>query len=224
MRAQDFIKELESLKDERLRVMVESGRGALGDSRAPGGPEEGGDLVRLLEVALANEISVAELAAAWVSSTPELDVRVALARQAGDEARHFQLVEGRLANLGFDIGRFTPPGPNPLFDYLRTLPTSVERVAAGLFTLESIAYNVNENFMRLCAGRGDDETVRIYREHIQPDEQTHQRLGRILLEKYATSDESQTAARRAVLRTLEIASVLRAKAAERIGTCRFPGC
>lgn len=224
MRAHDFVKELESLKDDRLRDLAESGRGALGDSRAPGGPEEGGDLVKLLQIALANEISVAELAAAWVPSTPEVDVRVALARQSGDEARHFQLVEGRLASLGFDIGRFAPPGPNPLFEYLRALPTSVERVAAGLFTLESIAYSVNENFMRLCAGRGDDETVRIYREHIQPDEQAHQRLGRTLLEKYATTDESQSAARRAVLKTLEIASALRAKAAERIGTCRFPGC
>lgn len=224
MRIEAFIRELESLKDERLRSMTETGQRPTGGPRAPDGPEEGGDLVKLLQIALANEISVAELAAAWVPSTPEVDIKVALARQSGDEARHFQLVEGRLASLGFDIRQFAPPGPNPLFDYLRSLPTSVERVAAGLFTLESIAYGVNENFMRLCAGRGDDETVRIYREHIQPDEQAHQRLGRALLEKYACTDELQAAARRTVLKTLEIAAALRARAAERIGTCRFPGC
>ena len=42
--------------------------------------------------------------------------------------------------------------------------TSIERVAACLYTLESIAYEVNENFMRLCSGRGDAETLRLYRD------------------------------------------------------------
>ena len=54
----------------------------------------------------------------------------------------------------------------PLFDYLRSLSTTVERVAAGLFTLESIADAVNENFMAFCHQRGDAETVRICREYM----------------------------------------------------------
>ncbi len=49
----------------------------------------------MLQVALANEISVSELAAAWMPSTQEVDVKIALARQAGDEAGHFQLVADR---------------------------------------------------------------------------------------------------------------------------------
>ena len=51
----------------------------------------------MLQVALANEISVSELAAAWMSNTPEVDVKIAFARQAGDEAGHFELVADRLA-------------------------------------------------------------------------------------------------------------------------------
>ncbi|MGH8430482.1 MAG: ferritin-like domain-containing protein, partial [Solimonas sp.] len=165
-----------------------------------------------------------ELAAAWMPNTPEVDVKIAFARQAGDEAGHFELVADRLAALDFDLAGFRPPGANPLFDYLRSLSTTVERVAAGLFTLESIAYAVNENFMAFCDRRGDAGTVRIYREFIQPDEQRHQQLGRRLLVKYATDSISQERARTVVGRVLEIATATRAQAAERIGSACFPGC
>ena len=100
----------------------------------------------------------------------------------------------------------------------------MERIAAGLFTLESIAYGVNENFMAFCAREGDSETVRIYREYIQPDEQAHQQLGQRLLEKYATTADLQQGARRTVDRVLEIAAASRAQAARRVGSACFPGC
>jgi hypothetical protein len=109
-----------------------------------------------------NEISVSE---------------IALARQAGDEAGHFQLVADRLAALGFELAGFRPPGANPLFGYLRSLSTTVERLAAGLFTLESIAYAVNENFMAFCHQRGDAETVRVYREYMAASREVRDRAG-----------------------------------------------
>ena len=151
-------------------------------------------------------------------------MKLAFARQAGDEAGHFQLVADRLGTFGFDVASFQPPGANRLFEYLRGLSTTVERVAAGLFTLESIAYGVNENFMALCDQRGDAETVRIYREFIQPDEQRHQQLGRQLLAKYATESALHQKAKEVVGRVLEIATAARAKAAEKMGTACFPGC
>ena len=171
-----------------------------------------------------NEISVSELAAAWMPSTPELDVKIAFARQVGDEAGHFQLVADRLRALDFDVAGFRVPGPNPLFEYLRGLTTTVERVAGGLFALESIAYAVNQNFMAWCAQRGDDETVRIYREYIQPDELHHHELGRDLLAIYAVDEAAQTRARAVVGRVFEIASAARSQAAVRLGTACFPGC
>ena len=116
------------------------------------------------------------------------------------------------------------PAPSPLFDYLRGLSTTVERIAAGLFTLESIAYAVNENFMTFCQQRGDVETVRIYREFIQPDERAHQLLGRRLLGKYASTPELQSAARETVAKVLDIAAASRAQAALRLGSACFPGC
>jgi hypothetical protein len=215
-----FVRELEALQETRLREMARAGQAPPSADAPPGAA----DPIPLLKIALANEISVSELAASWMPRTPEVDIKIALARQAGDEARHFALVEGRLRDLGFDTAAFTPPPSNPLFDYLRDLPESVGRVAAGLFTLEAIAYTVNESFMRLAGLRGDAETVRLYRDFIQPDERAHQRLGRSLLEKHAVSPAAQERARQAVLRTLEIASGLRARAAERLGTACFPGC
>jgi hypothetical protein len=217
MDATAFVQELDTFKAGRLYPIVGAGQTSI-LSGAPG------DTKKMLQVALANEISVSELAAAWMPSTQEVDVKIAFARQAGDEAGHFQLVADRLAALGLDVASFQPPGSNPLFDYLRGLSTTVERLAAGLFTLESIAYGVNENFMAFCDQQGDAQTVRIYREYIQPDEQRHQQLGRQLLAKYATESALQQKAKGAVGRVLEIATAARAQAAEKMGTACFPGC
>jgi uncharacterized ferritin-like protein (DUF455 family) len=212
-----FIQDLEAFKAERLAPIIGAGRTSL-----DGGA--GGDAKAMLQVALANEINVSELAATWMPTTTELDVKLAFARQSGDEAGHFMLVADRLRTLGFDVDSFRAPGDNPLFRYLQSLTSTVERIAAGLFTLESLAYAVNENFMAFCAARGDEETVRIYREYIQPDERAHQELGQRLLAKYATTPALEQVARDTVAKVLEIAASTRAKAAERLGSACFPGC
>jgi len=218
MPATAFLEELDAFKDGLIAPLVEAGRSSL-SAEAPAG-----DPARLLQIALANEINVSELAAIWMPSTAELDVKLAFARQTGDEASHCQLVAGRLAQLGLDARSFAAPERGPLFDYLRSLTTTVERVAAGLFTLESVACAVNENFMALCARLGDHETVRIYRDCIQPDERAHQEMGRQLLARYATTPELQQKARDAVARTLSVAAGVRARGAERFGTACVPGC
>lgn len=206
-----FLDELEAFKSERLAPIVVAQTGAPADT------------TKLLQIALANEINVSELAALWMPSTAEIDVKLAFARQAGDEAGHFMLVAERLAALGFDASGFAAQ-TTPMFDFLRGLPSTIERVTASLFTLESIAYGVNENFMALCAQRGDVETVRIYREYIQPDERAHQELGRALLEKYATTPAQQQLARETVGKLLDIAGTARAQAQAKLGTSCFPGC
>lgn len=217
MHANGFLRELDALRSERIAAIVAAGQTSLL------GPSSG-DATPLLQVALANEINVCDLAAAWTPSTREMDVKTAFAKQAGDEAGHFELVGERLAALGFDLEGFSPPEALPLFAYLRGLSTTVERVAAGLYTLESIAYAVNQNFMAFCSELGDTETVRIYREYIQPDEQRHHSLGRQLLAKYASTAASQARAREVVGTVLEISTAARAQAAARLGTACMPGC
>lgn len=218
MESSAFVTELEAFKAERLASIIGAGRTSLAEGASAGDP------LALLRVALVNEISVAELAAVWIPTTAETDVKIAFARQAGDEAGHFMLVSERLAALGFDASSFIAPPDSALFAYMKGLTSTVERIAAGLVTLESIAYGVNENFMALCASRGDEETVRIYREYIQPDERAHQQLGQTLLGKYAVTEAQQALARATVVRVIEIATAARAQAATKLGTACFPGC
>src|SRR3569623_1193239 len=209
-----FADELAAHAHDRLHAIIAAGRDAPGTA----------DAKALLQVALVNEISVSELAAAWVASTREVDVKLAFARQAGDEAGHFQLVAERLRALGFDVDGFVPPPANPMFAYLATLEGTVARVAAGLFALESIAYGVNENFIAYCRAHGDAETVRIYETTIQPEEREHAANGRQLLDKYATTPELRALATQTVDRVLEVAHQSRAAAATKLGVTCFPGC
>ncbi len=175
MDSKTFVRELEASNQVQLTQL-----GGVTTLTGEAGPPV--DIVRLLKIALANEISVSELAAAWMPSTAEWDVKITLAQQAGDEARHFQLVETRLDQLGVSLDDFVAPADNPLFAYLRSLQAPVEKIAAGQFTLESLAYRVNESFIQYCEHFGDQETVKLYRNLIQPDELHHHKLGKMLLE------------------------------------------
>jgi bacterioferritin (cytochrome b1) len=219
MDVEAFVEELDQRNQELLRRLA---------PEATLKPEVEGDLsvVNLLKVALKNEIEASESAARWMATTGEIDVKLALARQVGDEAKHYRLVADRLAELGFDARGFNPlaKGYGPLFDYLDTLETTVERVAAGQFTREAIAIVKNRQFIEFCEAVGDEATARLYREIIEPDERHHHDLGRRLLLRYATTREAQEAARRASERTLALAEELQAMALKSAGIHHAPGC
>ncbi len=219
MTAEEFVKELEVRNQERLRRL---------EPDATLKPEVEGDLnsVNLLKVALKNEIEASEIAARWMVTTDDVDVKLALARQAGDEAKHYRLIVERLKELGFDSPTFNPlaKGYGPLFDYLRTLTTTAERAAAGQFTREAIAIVKNRQFIEFCERVGDRVTAALYREIIEPDERFHHELGRKILLRYATTPEAQEAARKAAARTLEMAEELQAMALKTAGIHHAPGC
>jgi 1,2-phenylacetyl-CoA epoxidase catalytic subunit len=181
---------------------------------------------RLLVFALKNEIEATECAAAWIPSTPEIAVKLALARQAGDEAKHYRLIEKRLGELGVDTQGHDPlaPGKSPLLGWLLTLEGTVARVAAGPFTREALAVVRNAEFVRFCHEQGDGATARLYEETIQPDERHHHELGRRLLVELATSEESQRVAREASRRVLAMAEELQEIARLKLGISRVPGC
>ena len=191
-------------------------------------PEVSGDLnvLNLLKVALKNEIEATEIAARWLVSSEELDVKMALARQAGDEAKHYRMIADRLRELGFDARGFNPiaKGYGPLFNYLDTLKSTVERVAAGQFTREAIAVVKNRQFIEFCERAGDSVTATLYRDVIEPDERFHHQLGRALLLRYATEPEVQERARRAAARTLALAEELQTAALKGAGIHHAPGC
>jgi uncharacterized ferritin-like protein (DUF455 family) len=192
------------------------------------GAETGGDLapVQLLRAALKNEIEASEIAALWIPSTAGIALKLALARQAGDEAKHYVRIEERLRELGDNLAGFNPlaAGYSPIFQYLKGLQTDVERVAAGQFTREAIALVKNRQFIELCETVGDDQTARLYREVIEPDERFHHEMGVKFLRELATDADSQALARAARLRTIELAEELQNLAYTRAKIHHAPGC
>jgi uncharacterized ferritin-like protein (DUF455 family) len=191
-------------------------------------PEVSGELnvTNLLKVALKNEIEATEIAARWLVVTTDVEVKMAFARQAGDEAKHYRMIVERLGELGFDARSFDPlaQGFGPLFKYLDSLETTVERVAAGQFTREAIAVVKNRQFIEFCDRAGDRITATLYRDVIEPDERFHHQLGRSLLLKLATTPETQEAARRVSARTLALAEELQGAALRTAGIHHAPGC
>jgi uncharacterized ferritin-like protein (DUF455 family) len=219
MTAQEFVRQLDGDNQRRLSLLAPA------DTLKP---EVEGDLnvLNLLKVALRNEIEATEIAARWLVTTDDVDVKLAFARQVGDEAKHYRMIADRLRALGFDARSFDPlaKGYGPLFHYLDTLTTTIERVAAGQFTREAIAVVKNRQFIEFCDHAGDRETAAMYRDVIEPDERYHHDLGRTLLLRLATTQETQEAATRAARKTLELADELQKKALATAGIHHAPGC
>ncbi|MGB7622046.1 MAG: ferritin-like domain-containing protein [Terriglobia bacterium] len=219
MDSKEFVKELQASNDKILNQL-----------RSPvdihSGPEEAMSIPNLLKIALKNEVEATELAAVWMPTTTNVEVKMAFARQVGDEAKHYRLIEERLHQLGETLDGFNPlsHGYTPLFKFLSVLRDMVDRVAAAQFTREAIAVIKNEQFIALCEVKGDHETARLYRDIIQPDEQFHHDLGRRLLEKYATTEELQANARLSARQTLELADELQGLAYRQFGIHHAPGC
>src|SRR5215216_1727270 len=215
--------------EEFVAMLAEENRRALerlGElSRAGEAPDEL-TVDRLLRVALKNELEASEVAAIWMNTTSELDVKLAFARQVGDEAKHYRLISERLSQMGVDASKIDPRegGYSTLFEYLRALQSTVARVAAAQFTREAIALVRNQCFIEFCEARGDHETAALYRDRIQHDEQHHHELGRMLLARYATTVDEQNIAQQAARRTLELAEEVQEMARLKAGICRAPGC
>ena len=187
------------------------------------GDEPNVTIAQLLIGALKNELEASEEAAMWMTSESDTRVKLALARQCGDEAKHYRLIEDRLRALGVEPPLDHGP-PSPMYAWLASLNTTIERIAAGPFAREALAKVRNQVFAEFCEHKGDTETAKLYRDIIDPDEHHHHALGRKLLLLLATDEEKQQRARAAALRTLSLAEELQETARMKRGICRAPGC
>ena len=217
--AQTFVDQLQAHVAEKLASLD-----LLKDDHS--GPSDRSEVVRRLKVALKNELEAAELAAYWIPSTPEVDVKLALARQAGDEARHYHLIEKHLETMGVSLDGFNPTaeGYGPMYTLLRGFGSTIERVAGAHFTREALALKKNEQFMEFCERAGEAGTAELYRKHIQPDEGWHVDIGHRFLNRYVTSSEDQEKARHAVDAVLELAVKVQRKQFEEMKLSHAPGC
>jgi 1,2-phenylacetyl-CoA epoxidase catalytic subunit len=214
-----FVQELETYVTEKLSsldLLKEPSIGAVDRS----------EIVRRLKMALKNELEASEIAAVWIPTTPETEVKLALARQVGDEAKHYRLIEEHLRQTGVDLSGFDPGagGYGPMFQLLSGFKTTVERIGAAQFTRESLALKKNEQFIEFCEAAGDHATAKLYREQIQPDEQWHVHLGRTVLEKYANTPELKERARKAVEAVLDLAVNVQNRQLKEMKISHAPGC
>lgn len=169
------------------------------------------EIVPLLRLALKSELEASEIAAYWLPTTPEIDAKTLLAEQCSDEMRHYNLIVGRLKALGDDLADFEPAaeGYSPLYHYLRSLPTTLERIAAGPFACEAVAEVRNAQFIELCKSLDDHKTAKLYEDIIHPEEIHHHERGRRFLERHATTPEAQVSVATAVRSSLAIADELK---------------
>jgi hypothetical protein len=211
---------------DELDADIRTALAKVGEASGRGDPSPELSVASLLRLALKNELEASEIAALWLTTEAEVDVKLALARQCGDEAKHYRLIQDRLAAMDVTLGGWSPlqEGYSPMFQYLRDLTGTVARVAAGQFAREALAQVRNEVFIGFCERMGDAETARLYRDVIQPDELHHHRMGRALLEHLCRSEADQRAAREAAARTLSIAGELQEIARLKKGITRAPGC
>ena len=219
MDAKRFVEELQQYISDKLASLD-----LLKDEQS--GSVDKSEVVRRLKVALKNELEAAELAAAWIPSTPEVDVKLALARQAGDEARHYHLIEKHLEAMGADLSGFDPAagGYGPMYNLLRGFDSTVERLAGAHFTREALALKKNEQFIEFCERAGAAETAELYRRQIQPDEGWHVDIGHRFLSRYASSPEDRDKARRAVEAVLDLAVKVQRKQFQELKLSHAPGC
>ena len=207
-----------------LKAEMEERLAKLNADPAPVELREPGKLAPLVKMALKNEMEAAVVAAEWVPTTPEIDARIALARHAGDEARHYELVAQEAVRLGVSLAGFDAlEPPSPVLVYLRTLATTVERVAAALVAREAMGRRRNGQFLKLLDAAGRKELARLYRDVINPDEERHHESGCAVLARMAVTPEDQERARRAALRLLEIGDEVRTTLMEK-GAVLVPGC
>lgn len=182
-------------------------------------------LAVLVKMALKNEMEAAEIAAEWVSTTPELHAKLALARHAGDEARHYELIEEKVRAMGISLEGFRPlDPPSPVLSYLRALTTTPERIAAALVAREAMGGRRNVQFLAFLDRIGQRELAALYRDVINPDEDRHHLSGCAVLAQLATAPDTQQTARRAALGLLETGDRVRSKALETTGAPVIPGC
>jgi 1,2-phenylacetyl-CoA epoxidase catalytic subunit len=214
----EFAKDLEAFVTDKLS--------SLDLIKEPAVSADPPEVIRRLKIALKNELEASEVAALWIQTTPEVEIKLALARQAGDEAKHYKLIEKHLQAMNVDLTGFNPAdgGYGPMFQLLVGFGSTVERIGAAQFTREALALKKNEQFIEFCEAAGDGQTAELYRSQIQPDEQWHVHLGREVLAKYATTPELQQKARNAVEAVLELAIKIQNKQVGEMKVSHAPGC
>jgi hypothetical protein len=198
--ADNFVTELDAKNHtsiERLIASLVSGVG-----------KESFEIPDVMRLILKAGIEAAEVAALWMSDCDDLEMKLLLAEQCGEGAKHYRQISARLAAMGADVAGYDPRhgGYSKVFAFLRSLQTPEERSSAGHVTAKALSMARLESMAAFCDAKGDGETARLLREQLSADERRYYEEGKRILSISASTEESQARARRAAYRTLELSA------------------
>lgn len=152
--------------------------------------------IRVMKSRLFNELRAADLFGTWLRTTPELDVKAAMAESAHEEMVHAELLSGRLRDLSADPYDYKPlPAQIAMFNALEGLDDTCERIAGLSLAGETVANYLIE----MCLKSPDvPEWIKQPYRRITQDEEGHGRVPQEFLKRYARTEERQDRVRRAV--------------------------
>lgn len=164
------------------------------------GPLRGREAVAALLPRWYNEVRGAEIIGRFVGRVPDLTLKVLVGRQVGDEAKHAHYCRKRIEALGGSVLDFQPSIEQVEFgDFLDSLAYPEEFFAAQQFTIETQSIKRNE----LALQRFDSKTAQMFKDHVNPDERFHARLGALGLKVFARTQPAQDRAWRAAVMARE---------------------
>ncbi|WP_052185327.1 rubredoxin [Halopseudomonas pelagia] len=152
---------------------------------APMGQEE---LVEWLQFQCWYEREAAGFIGSWLRDTPETEVFIGLCRQVSDEGRHYKLLLSHLKSLGASMEGWQPEPEWVAWvsEFYAAGDDTLERVAAHNITGELGAMNAFEGLLP----RVPQETREVLGKII-PDEKFHVSLGRMAVQRFATTADRQ---------------------------------
>lgn len=154
---------------------------------------------------MSNELTSLDIAAQCLAEFPDApwELRLELARQAWDEARHVTVLERRLREIGGRRGEF----PISVFEWNVTcaLPTLAARLATQNRTLEAGAMDVVAGLVRGVREAGDPETADVL-DGILADEVHHVRFANRWIHRLVAEDSRVLLAVASAVRFLSAAN------------------
>ena len=213
----EFIDELDNLLLKRIEELSNQIKGKSNPSvKIPPMPN-------LLMAALKNEWETTLLTSHWVIDEKNADFRVCLARLAGDEAKHFALIETRLNELNGQKNEEELNKRTPLFHYLMKQNSTFDRAVTGPYAREALAVARNNVFLEHCINIKDRQTIELY-ETIQKDESHHHQLGRKFVSELVKTKQDLELAKNKIYEILNVVDEIQEMVVMKMGICRLPGC
>lgn len=198
---QQFVAELESLKDAALADFSSGqfGRLSFGDPAQP--PERRPEVIAMLKAMVYPERIASDILSRRIPSIPDLDIKGRVAEQVAEELEHLDILRRMLTEWGEDPDeKWHDPLPElvNVFAYVNGLETLAEFFTAN-FIGESLLLSANLRVMRAVA----PEAFATYLDVSIPDEAKHIQLNREAIARYATTAELQQRARVVARRLLD---------------------